>query len=300
MALRPWSKAKANARVHEECTRKRVNADFDFCPPAGPEATGKTVAAEGDRGGWFGSTGGPLVKGPRLSVLRRWLIRIVVVLMVAPTVLVVAYRWINPPITPLMLVRLVEGEGLDYQWVPLHRISPHLPKAVIAAEDNTYCRHNGFDTQALRQEVAVWRAGGRPRGASTISMQTAKNILLWPGRGPVRKVLEAWITPQLELFWSKQRILEVYLNIAEMGPGLYGAEAAARAYFRKPAADLTQREAAILAAILPSPRIWSAAPPGPYVQRRAAVLAKRITQLGPLLDCVPASTTAFSRSRQAL
>ncbi|TVR82321.1 MAG: monofunctional biosynthetic peptidoglycan transglycosylase [Rhodospirillales bacterium] len=239
------------------------------------------------------------VTGRRRKALRRWGLRLLLAVLVAPTVVVIAYRWIDPPLTPLMMIRLIEGEGLSRQWVPLHRMSPHLPKAVIAAEDNLFCRHNGFDTEALRHQLTVWRSGGRPRGASTISMQTAKNILLWPGRGPVRKLVEVWLTPQLELVWSKQRILEVYLNVAEMGPGIYGAEAAARAYFGKPAAALSEREAALLAAILPNPRAWSAAPPGPYVQRRAAVLVRRIPQLGPLLDCVGSASSASSFLRQA-
>ena len=143
---------------------------------------------------------------------------------------------------------------MHHRSVPLASVSPALIAAVIAAEDNAFCRHHGFDTQALQDEIDNWLAGERPRGASTITMQTAKNILLWPGRDPVRKVVEAWLTPQIELMWSKRRILEVYLGIVEMGPGVYGAEAAARRYFDKPASALNRREAALLAAVLPNPR----------------------------------------------
>jgi monofunctional biosynthetic peptidoglycan transglycosylase len=217
--------------------------------------------------------------------LRRVLVRVLLVLILTPTLVIVAYRFVDPPITPLMLIRLAEGEGLERTWMPLERISVHLRTAVIAAEDNRFCEHHGFDFEALGQEIDAWLAGQRPRGASTITMQTAKNILLWPGRDPVRKILEAWLTPQIELLWSKQRILEVYLNIAETGPGLYGAEAMARAAFAKPAADLGRREAALIAATLPNPREWSAARPTSAIDRRSRQILTRIRQLGPLLDC---------------
>jgi len=213
------------------------------------------------------------------------LLRGLLVLVLTPTLVIVAYRFVDPPITPLMLIRLAEGEGLEKTWVPLQRISVHLRTAVIAAEDNLFCEHLGFDFEALGQEIQVWLAGDRPRGASTITMQTAKNILLWPGRDPLRKILEAWLTPQIELLWSKRRILEVYLNIAETGPGLYGAEAVARAAFNKPAADLSRKQAALIAATLPNPRAWSAARPSSALDRRARQILTRIRQLGPLLDC---------------
>jgi monofunctional biosynthetic peptidoglycan transglycosylase len=202
-----------------------------------------------------------------------------------PTCAIVVYRFIDPPVTPLMLIRALEGESLRHRNLPLSRISPHLRAAVIAAEDNLFCRHAGFDTAALRGEVDSWLAGERPRGASTITMQTAKNILLWPGRDLARKLIEAWMTPQIEALWSKQRILEVYLGIIEMGPGIYGAEAAARAYFGKPASALDRRESALLAAVLPNPRERSAARPDRYVARRATQIMRRMQQLGPLLDC---------------
>ena len=211
--------------------------------------------------------------------------RVLLVLVVTPTLVIVAYRFVDPPITPLMLIRLAEGEGLEKTWVPLHRISVHLRTAVIAAEDNLFCEHPGFDFEALGQQIEVWLAGERPRGASTITMQTAKNILLWPGRDPVRKILEAWLTPQIELLWSKQRILEVYLNIVETGPGLYGAEAVARADFMKPAADLGRNQAALIAATLPNPRTWSAARPSSALNHRARQILTQIPQLGPMLDC---------------
>lgn len=217
--------------------------------------------------------------------LGRVLRRVLLLLILTPTLVIVAYRFVDPPITPLMLIRLAEGEGLERTWMPLQRISVHLRTAVIAAEDNLFCEHHGFDFEALGQEIQVWLVGQRPRGASTITMQTAKNILLWPGRDQVRKILEAWFTPQIELLWSKRRILEVYLNIAETGPGLYGAEAVAGAAFGKPAADLGRTQAALIAATLPNPRAWSAARPSPALDRRARQILTRTRQLGPLLDC---------------
>jgi monofunctional biosynthetic peptidoglycan transglycosylase len=217
--------------------------------------------------------------------LRSLLLRTVVVLLLAPTAIVALYRVLDPPLTPLMVIRLFEGEGLARSWRSLDEISPHLARAVIAAEDNLFCRHHGFDTAALQRALQDYIDGERAPGASTITMQTAKNILLWPGRDPVRKLIEAWLTPQIELFWPKRRILEVYLNVVEMGPGIYGAEAAARAYFGKAAVALGPQESALIAAVLPNPRIWSPKHPTRYVAGRARTIAGRVGQLGPLLDC---------------
>lgn len=217
---------------------------------------------------------------------RRLLLRVFLVLLVLPTLIIVIYRFVDPPVTPLMLIRLAQGESLHHGAVPLPLVSSNLIASVIAAEDNLFCEHWGFDTRAMQGEFDSWLAGERPRGASTITMQTAKNILLWPTRDPVRKVLEAALTPQLELLWSKRRILEVYLDIIEWGPGIYGAEAAARRYFGKPASALSAREAALLAAVLPNPREWSPIRPNRLVAGRAARIMRRAGQLGPLLDCV--------------
>lgn len=200
---------------------------------------------------------------------------------------VAAYRWVEPPVTPLMLIRLAEGEGLERSTVPLDRISPHLARAVIAAEDNLFCRHRGVDWREARIALAEWRDRGRRRGASTITMQTARNLFLWPGGGPPRKVVEIGLAHAIDAVWPKDRVMAVYLNAIEWGPGIYGAEAAARAHFGKAAADLTRREAALLAAVLPNPRRWSAARPTAYIQGRAQTIERRIGQLGPLLDCVP-------------
>ncbi len=212
--------------------------------------------------------------------------RSVLILLLLPTALIIVYRVVPPPITPLMLWRLVQGEGLSKDWRPLGDISPYLPQAVIASEDNRFCVHRGFDWTELHGQLDRAIAGQSTRGASTISMQVAKNVLLWPGRDPVRKLLEAALTPQLELFWNKRRIMEVYLNVAETGPGLYGAEAAARRYFGKSADGLTRHEAALIAAVLPNPRVWSPARPTGYIRARARTIERRMGQLGPLLDCV--------------
>jgi monofunctional biosynthetic peptidoglycan transglycosylase len=212
--------------------------------------------------------------------------RIVLLLIALPSVLIVAFRFLPPPITPLMVIRLIEGHELHYQWIAYQDISPALAHAVIASEDNLFCEEAlGFDMNALRGQIDAWEDGKRPRGASTITMQTAKNLLLWPGRDPVRKLAEAWLTPQIALLWPKQRVLEVYLNIIEFGPGIYGADAAARTFFKKPAAALTPREAAQLAGVLPKPLVWVAAPPGAYVRERAVMIERRAEQIRSLLAC---------------
>ncbi len=183
---------------------------------------------------------------------------------------VLIHAIVPPPITLLMAQRALDGEGLSYQWRSLDQMSPRLVASVIAAEDARFCAHRGFDLEAIEQAMRANEQGRRMRGGSTISQQTAKNVFLWPGRDWVRKGLEAGYTVLIETVWGKRRIVEVYLNVAEMAPGVYGAEAAAQHWFGKSAADLTAREAARLAAILPSPRRYNAASPGPYVRRRAS------------------------------
>ncbi len=202
-----------------------------------------------------------------------------------PALVLLVYKVVPPPVTPLMLIRAQEGEEIDYRWTPLEHISPHLAQAAIASEDNRFCEHWGFDFGEFLEIFDAWREGERPRGASTITMQTAKNVLLWPERLVVRKLIEAWLTPQLELIWGKRRILEVYLNVAEMGPGIYGAEAAARHHFGKSAAELTEREAALLVAALPSPRRATPAEPSEFLNDRVPIIQQRVKQLGPMLAC---------------
>lgn len=171
--------------------------------------------------------------------------------------LVIIYRFLPPPITPLMIIRLFQGEGLSKDWVSYDEVSPAVFKAVIAGEDARFCEHFGFDIEAIRSAMQHNKRSHRVHGASTITQQTAKNVFLWPGRSFVRKGFEAYFAALLELFWDKRRILEVYVNVVEFGHGIYGIEAAAQAYYKKAAKDLTAEEAARLAAVLPSPLHWT-------------------------------------------
>lgn len=195
---------------------------------------------------------------------------------------------LQPPVTANMVGSMITGQSLSYDPVPLERISPNLVYAVIAAEDSKFCQHNGLDLEAIKKAIAERKAGKRLRGASTISQQTAKNVFLWNGGGFVRKGIEAWMTLVIEHAWNKQRIMEVYLNVAEWGDGIYGAEAAAQTRFGKSAADLSTREAALLAAVLPNPNAWRVDPPGNYVAGRANTLQQRlaIVKRDGLADCV--------------
>lgn len=200
---------------------------------------------------------------------------------------VVALRFVDPPVSTAMLWRygeaLGQGDGsyrLRYQWVDIDEMAPSLPISLVAAEDQRFPLHSGFDLQAIEKARDHNARGGRLRGASTISQQVAKNLFLWQGRSWVRKGLEAWYTVLIELLWPKQRILEMYANIAEFGDGIYGVQAASQAFWNKDAARLGAAESARLAAVLPAPRRYDAARPGPYVQRRAAWIQRQARQLG--------------------
>jgi monofunctional biosynthetic peptidoglycan transglycosylase len=202
--------------------------------------------------------------------LRNLLLVLLLVLVVGPVVAVIVYRFLPPPITFLMVERLFEGKGLDHRWRSLAGMSPALPRAAIAAEDARFCQHHGFDFDAMHKAMAHdEKQPGRLRGGSTISQQTAKNVFLWPQRSWVRKGFEAYFTVLIETLWGKRRIMEVYLNTVEMGPGLYGVEAASQRYFGVSAKVLNPAQAARLIAILPSPLKWQAVDPGPYVRRRS-------------------------------
>lgn len=212
-----------------------------------------------------GSRPGPIGR------LFRLLVTLVVIFGIAGPVLAVAvYRFVPPPLTYLMVQRAFEGRGFSRDWVPLGEINPRLVRAVIAAEDARFCEHRGFDVEAIRKALENnRRQPARIRGGSTISQQTAKNVFLWPQRNWLRKGLEAYFTVLIEFGWGKRRIMEVYLNSIEWGPGVYGAEAAARKYFGVSAKDLTANQAARMAAVLPNPLEWRADQPGPYVRRRS-------------------------------
>ncbi|MCA8880257.1 MAG: monofunctional biosynthetic peptidoglycan transglycosylase [Rhodobacteraceae bacterium] len=206
---------------------------------------------------------------PRIRIvtrLRRWLIRAVAVVAAVLALGIAAYSVVPVPITPYMVAERVRLGQLDYQWVPMSRIAPAMQLAAVAAEDANFCRHWGFDIGALRDAID----GGLRRGGSTISQQVAKNVFLWQGRSWPRKAMEALLVVPVEVVWSKRRILEIYLNVAEFDAGVFGVAAAARHYFGVEADKLSARQSARLAAILPSPKTRSASKPSAFVQRRAA------------------------------
>lgn len=199
--------------------------------------------------------------------------------------LIVLFRFVNPPGSMLMLTKLLGGTAIDRTWVPLQSISPALVRAVIVSEDSRFCEHRGIDLQAMRLALEDARRGS-PRGASTISMQVSKNMFLWNAKSYLRKVIEIPLTLVLETVWPKERIVEVYLNIAEWAPGVFGAEAAARHHFGKSAARLSAREAALMAAALPNPEVRVAGKPGPRHSRMARVIQTRVGAFGSVARCV--------------
>lgn len=217
----------------------------------------------------------------------RWLLALPLMVLLASALQVAVLRFVDPPVSAFMAARQLAAWSagdrdfrLAYDWRDRDRISPNLPLAVIASEDQRFADHHGFDLEAIEQARARHEQGGKLRGASTISQQTAKNLFLWSGRSWVRKGLEAWYTALIEMLWPKSRIIEVYVNIAEFGDGVYGAQAAARTYFGKDALQLTSAEAARLAAVLPSPKRYSVGRPGPYVQRRTRQVQQQMRQIG--------------------
>src|SRR5690606_7530548 len=213
-----------------------------------------------------------------------FIFKLIVSLILFSIFIVIIYGWVPVPFTPLMAIRAIEfpEENIQHDWVPMEEISNNLEVAVIASEDQNFPVHNGFDVKAIEKAIENNRKGKRVRGASSISQQTAKNVFLWPQRSWVRKGFEVYFTFLIETFWSKQRILEVYLNSIEMGKGIYGAEAASRAWFNKPASALTPHEAAALAAILPNPRQYRANPASSYIQGRKNWIVRQMQNMGPL------------------
>ena len=199
----------------------------------------------------------------------RWLWRGVVWGAAALVVWVLAYRWIDPPTTPYIVSESRRLGGVEYGWVDLYDIAPAMARSVVAAEDANFCLHWGFDVDAIREAI---EAGGN-RGASTISQQVVKNAFLWQGRSWPRKALEAGLTPLMETLWPKRRIVEVYLNVAEFDEGVFGVDAAARRYFGVGAGELSGRQAALLAAVLPNPKERDAARPTDFLDRRARSVA---------------------------
>ena len=222
-------------------------------------------------------------------LLKGALLLVLVFGFLGPMLAVAVYRFVPPPITWLMVQRTFEGRGFQRDWVPLDDISPRLVRAIIAGEDARFCEHQGFDVEAIQRALRSNERGRGPlRGGSTISQQTAKNVFLWPQRTWLRKGLEAYFTVLIEAGWGKRRIMEVYLNSIEWGPGVYGAEAAARRNFGVSAKDLSVAQASRLAAIVPKPLSWRAAAPGPYVKRRSSSINRnaRIVSDQGLASCV--------------
>jgi monofunctional biosynthetic peptidoglycan transglycosylase len=219
--------------------------------------------------------------------LLRWVGRLVAGFVLATLAAVVIYRFVDPPLTPVMVARALEAMiagravRIERQWVDLDAINPALLRAVLAAEDARFLTHHGVDLDALRRawEYNQRSKGRRLRGAGTVTMQAARNVFLWQGRSYLRKGLEVYFAMLIDVVWGKRRVLEVYLNVAEWGDGVYGVEAAARRYFGVPAARLGPREAALLAAALPAPRRSNPAAPSGYLANRARIIAARAARI---------------------
>jgi len=222
----------------------------------------------------------PARKRPRKTLRRRilgWIVKAILIFVIGSVVWVAALRFINPPITFTMIGDIVGGHGVTKRWMSLDRIDPSMARAAIAAEDGRFCEHNGFDYKAIAAAAARNATGKkRIRGGSTISQQTAKNVFLWQGGGYFRKGLEAWFTLLIENIWGKRRIMEVYLNVAETGIGTYGVNAGAMRYFKHDASKLSDREAALIAAVLPLPKKRAAIDPRGFTRRYGNSINRRI------------------------
>ncbi|MET1416124.1 monofunctional biosynthetic peptidoglycan transglycosylase [Roseibium sp. HPY-6] len=242
----------------------------------GKAATGKGAAARSP------------TKRTFWQALRRRALQLLLVLILLPPVLTVVYS-VVPPVSTLMIARYVQLLWVDREWVPLEEISPNLIRSVITSEDSGFCTNDGVEWDALQDQVEALSEGERPRGASTITMQTAKNLYLWGERSYVRKALELPLALMIDAILSKKRVLEIYLNIAEWGEGIFGAEAAAQAWFGKAAKDLTRTEAARLATALPNPLGRNPAKPSAGHRRLAATNLARVRSAGPIFGCVLAN-----------
>ena len=205
-----------------------------------------------------------------------WIFKAVLIFIIGSLLWVLAYRFINPPITATMLGDVLAGRGAERDWMPIERIDRDMVRAAIAGEDSKFCQHDGFDFDAIEEAMQRNASGGRIRGGSTISQQTAKNAFLWQGGGYFRKGLEAWFTLLMEAMWPKQRIMEVYLNLAETGIGTYGVSAGSERYFGHDASAMSRTEAARIAAVLPLPKKRGAVAPKGFTRRYGGTIAARI------------------------
>ncbi len=210
-----------------------------------------------------------------------WTKRIFLFLLISHLVYIVALKWIDPPITITQFSNWITGNGLKRDYVDAQDIADDMRLAVIASEDQLFPDHEGFDWKSIEraQKYNARKPGRTMRGGSSISQQVAKNVFLWQGRTKFRKALEAYFTMMIELIWGKERILEVYLNVIEMGKGIFGVEAAAKAYFGKPAKSLTRNECAMIAACLPNPKIYTVKPPAPYIRVRSPQILRQMANL---------------------
>ena len=225
-----------------------------------------------------------------LTKLIKILLKTIAALIILSVLTTILFRWVAIPLTPLMIIRCVEQKSdgkdmvLKQHWVAMENISPKVQHTVVYSEDQNYLKHYGFDWGAIQKAMKANDEGKKLRGGSTISQQTAKNVFLWPGRSYIRKGLEAYFTLLIEIFWSKERIMEVYLNSIEMGNGVYGAEAAAQYWFKKTAKNLSKDDCAAIAAILPNPIKYKANPPSPYIAKRKAWIKQQMSFWGNQLD----------------
>lgn len=224
----------------------------------------------------------------------KWIKKLVLFFFIASIVSTILFRFIPVPVTPLMIIRCFEQVGngeapkLKKEWVSIDDMSKELPLAVIAAEDQKFPEHFGFDVEAIKkvmkQNERLKQRGKPIKGGSTISQQCAKNVFLFPQRSYIRKALEVYFTFLIEIFWSKKRIMEVYLNVIEMGDGIYGAQAASQAFFKKDASRLKASEAALIAAVLPNPRKWNAGKPSGYINKRKNWIVRQMGHLRGTID----------------
>lgn len=265
---------------------RRFDSSACVLRPVAPDIAPRPEPALAPRSRWQASPW-----GARLRTVVRYVAYAAGGYLALVLMLIPLFRFVNPPGSMLMLTQVLAGTQIDRTWVPLESISRNLVRAVIVSEDGRFCEHSGIDTAAIRE--AIERASrGTPRGASTISMQVIKNLFLWNAKSYVRKVIEIPLTLYMELVWPKSRILEVYLNIAEWGPGVFGAEAAARHHFGKPAARLGEREAALLAAVLPNPVLRNAGAPSQLTSAKARVVQSRVRAYGAVASCVASQAAA--------
>jgi monofunctional biosynthetic peptidoglycan transglycosylase len=250
-----------------------------WAPEAAPPLPERQPALAHDEAGWRD-------RHPAFAKALKYAGIVVVIWLALPYPLMLVYRFIDPPISAMMLRNALLGRGLDQEWVDFQDISPNLVRAVVISEDAAFCRHAGVDWNAVGEALEDLEDGDKPRGASTLPMQTVKNLFLWPGQSYLRKALEVPLAYFMSFVWPKQRVIEVYLNVAEWGPGIYGAEAAARHHFGRSAASLSRSEAALLAAALPSPRKRNAGRPTARMQGIASRIEGRVAREGADASCI--------------